>query len=473
MGSVDNADLVVAVLDDDRRVGSMITKFLEQHGFRTRTYDKPENCLANQKKNPVDIIITDLRMPCIDGIEVLKAVKEITPDTDVIMVTGNADKNVAIQALRLGAFDFFEKPVNADELIETVKRTVRYQTLLRERNRYADQVSQMSRREAGRWGIEGFVGQAPAVLKLIEDVRLLQKATDIPVLVTGESGTGKELVARAIHAQSERSGRPFVPVNCSALPHDLAESLLFGHMKGSFTGATADRIGCFEQADGGTLFLDEIGDMPPLVQVKLLRVLEDGNITPVGASRARHVSVRVIAATNADLHNKTAKGDFREDLYFRLSGFVLHLPSLRERRDDIPLLAEHFANRIATEMGLSQVQMDETVIAALKAYVYPGNVRELKNIIERALIVSGGTITTEHLHFLNIKRRPASENGATKVSGEVVLAEAEGSTMADGEKLMIERALRESGGNVAKAARRLNINRTKLYRKMAALGIEH
>ena len=464
-----NKNIEIAVVDDDRRVSSLIARYLANEGFRTRTYDRPETCLKNQAKNPCDVIITDLRMPDMDGIELLREIKAITPETDVIMVTGNADKNVAIQALRLGAFDFFEKPVNGEELLETVKRTLRYQSIVRERNHYAAQVSQLAKRECDRWGIDGFVGETVAVKKLLEDVGLLQKASDICVLITGESGTGKELIAHAIHGRSDRSDRPFVPVNCSALPHDLAESLLFGHVKGSFTGATVDRTGCFEQADGGTLFLDEIGDMPLTIQAKLLRVLEDGNVLRVGGAKPKHVDVRVIAATNADLRNRVSTREFREDLFFRLGGYVLELPPLRERRDDIALLAQHFAKRISSEMGMKEVVLKDDVLSALKAYDFPGNVRELKNMIERALIVSGGgEISPSHLQFLSV--RVAGNDGA--VSGAPVATENNSPVrLADAEKDMLVKALARTGGNVAKAARDLGINRTKFYRKMTAYGI--
>lgn len=470
MPSLSKPEVVIAVVDDEIRVANLIAKYLQKEGFKTRTYDKPEVCLKTQKRDPADIIITDLRMPDMDGIEFLRNIKELSPSTDVIMVTGNADKNVAIQALRLGAFDFFEKPVNGDELVETVKRTVSYQSLLRERDHYADQVSELARRESDQWGGEGFIGQTQVVRKLLEDVRLLQKASDISVLIMGKSGTGKELIARAIHSRSARAARPFVPVNCSALPHDLAESLLFGHVKGSFTGATSDRSGCFMQADGGTLFLDEIGDMPLPVQSKLLRVLEDGNIMPVGGARAQHVDVRVVAATNADLKEKVKERSFREDLFFRLSGYILQLPPLRERRDDIPLLAQHFAARLSSDMGMRKVQLSMPVIEALLTYDYPGNVRELKNMIERALIVSGGNVKPENLQFIALdssnvlNHKPADEPTQDKAN--------DFASIADAEKTAIEKALIRSGGNVAQAARLLKINRTKLYRKLKEYDIK-
>ncbi|OGG54874.1 MAG: hypothetical protein A3F84_13185 [Candidatus Handelsmanbacteria bacterium RIFCSPLOWO2_12_FULL_64_10] len=271
------------------------------------------------------------------------------------------------------------------------------------RQRADEQLDLISRQEARRWGIEGFVGQSQTVQKIIEEVRQLQSAGATGVLICGESGTGKELIARALHFGGPRARGPFIPVNCAAIPHDLAESSLFGHVKGAFTGATSDRKGYFEQADGGTLFLDEVGDMPMELQPKLLRVLEEGRITPVGGAQERQVDVRVVAATNADLSAGLAKGVFRQDLYFRLARFTVQVPPLREWKEDIPLLSTHFLGMFAAEMGLTPVGLSAAALAMLRGYSFPGNVRELKNIIEYALIKSGGAaIEPEHLHFLDL-----------------------------------------------------------------------
>jgi DNA-binding NtrC family response regulator len=285
------------------------------------------------------------------------------------------------------------------------------------------------------------------------------------VLITGESGTGKELVARAIHFGSMRARAPFVPVNCVAIPAELAESILFGHVKGAFTGAIMDRKGCFELADGGTLFLDEIGDMPTTLQVKLLRVLEDGCVTPVGAAEARKVDVRVITATNADLDARIAAGSFRQDLFFRLARYSVMTPPLRERIEDVPLLAAHYLKIFAAEMGQKPPALTRDAAAALQAYHFPGNIRELKNIIERALIEGGGeTILPGHLHFLS--SAPAH---SPAINGEVQknFTTALPLNLAEAEEALIQRALDETGGNIAEAARLLGVHRTRIYRKLA------
>ena len=277
------------------------------------------------------------------------------------------------------------------------------------------------------------------------------------MLITGESGTGKELVARAIHHHSPRAAGPFVPVNCVAIPGELAESLFFGHTKGAFTGATADRKGYLELADGGTLFLDEIGDMPATLQGKLLRVLEDGEVTPVGASKSRRVDVRVLAATNADLPAKMAGGDFRQDLYFRLARYTVETPPLRERREDLPLLATHFLSVFASEMGMAAPAIETDALATLRTYPFPGNIRELKNVMERALILSGGQpITRGHLQLF---QRSVETNSLPSPAGLLPL------NLDAAEQELIRRALDETGGNVAEAARLLGVNRSRIYRR--------
>lgn len=470
-----NASVVVsiAVVDDDPLVCETMRLYLTTGvGCAVRVFTSAQQCLDSMAAAQLDIIITDLHMPGMDGLALLKEVKRRSPFTDVILMTGQADKDIAIQALKWGAFDFFEKPVFGDEIVATIQRTVRYRTALQDRDRYAEQLSFVSKREAQQWGIDAFVGQSAAIRKLLDDIRLLQRAANTPVFVTGESGTGKELVARAIHFGSSRAARPFIPVNCSAIPTELAESILFGHVRGAFTGATADRKGCFELAHEGTLFLDEICDMPLTMQAKLLRVLEDGIVFPVGQTQGRQVNVRVLAATNADLKQRIATERFRVDLFHRLTAFALHLPPLRERTDDVPLLAAHFARMLASEMGLPVTPMfSREALDALTQYQYPGNVRELKNMIERALIRCGGqTIGVENLEFLNV--------GGQRTSAEArpsVLPVIEPSGMADlplnlkaAEYAVIRRAMLTANGNVSEAARLLGINRTKLHRKLAA-----
>lgn len=463
----------VLVADDDPAVGQLITTYLQRIGCQTRTFTDSRACLAEVKHAPPDIVITDLYMPDLDGLALLREVKQRSPSTDVIVVTGGADKDAAIQALRLGAFDFFEKPFSGEELTETITRTVRYRTAVAERDRFEAQLSFVSAREAERWGIEAFVGKSEAIQKLLHDVRLLQGSGGTSVLITGESGTGKELVARAVHFGSPRASRPFIPVNCSAIPAELAESTLFGHVKGAFTGATADQKGCFELADEGTVFLDEICDMPLTLQCKLLRVLEDGIVTPVGLNTGRFVNVRVVAATNGDMKSRVEDGRFRADLFYRLAGFTLHLPPLRERPGDIALLARHFARTLAGEMGLSTPGFHRAALEVLQEYRFPGNVRELKNMIERALITCGGQeVRAEHLLFLDVgSGRPRPPASSAPASGSPASAAAVDGplNLREAERAAVRRAMQTAGGNVSEAARLLGITRSKLHRKLALL----
>jgi DNA-binding NtrC family response regulator len=460
----------VYVVDDDPNSCNVISALVRQLGLEVRSFTDPVSCIGALTPSPPDIVITDLVMPRMSGLDVLERTKKISPTTDVVLVTGEADKASAMRALKLGAFDMFEKPVHAETLTAAIKRTLAYRNLLSERDRYAEQVSFLSRQESARWGIDALVGASKAIRKIVNDIRLLHRTGDTAVLVTGESGTGKELVARAVHYGSPRAAHPFVPVNCCAVPGELWESVFFGHTRGSFTGATADKKGCFEMADKGSLFLDEIGDMPVILQTKLLRVLEDSVIMPVGATRGRCVDVRIIASTNADLMRRIQDGVFRSDLYHRLAVFTIAIPPLRDRREDIPLLANHFLSRFADEMGLTKPSLSAAAMESLSCYSFPGNVRELRNLIEQALIRSEGRpIGPEHFS-LSGRIGPVSESPAKVHPAAQTEAPASGGmplNLREAEACLIRRALQESDGNMSKAARLLGINRTRLYRKMS------
>jgi len=458
--------ITVMVVDDDPSVRQLISKHLSNAGYRVSNFADAETCLRAFAEEPSDVLLTDIDMPGMDGISLLAEVKKLQPSTEVVVITGKAQKENAIQALKKGAFDFFEKPVDLGELIETIHRTVRYQTLLKERDRLSRQVAEMSEREAKRWGASGIVGSSSAMKKVLAAVEALRKTDRTTVLIQGESGTGKELVARAIHIGSSRASRPFIAVNCAAIPEQLAESVFFGHVRGAFTGAAADAKGCFDTADGGTLFLDEIGDMPSNLQTVLLRVLEDGIIVPVGSQRGHSVNVRVIAATNANLSERVASGRFRQDLYYRLARYTIDIPPLRTRKEDIPPLAEHFVKLLAGEMGITPPALGTDVMASLKAYDYPGNVRELKNIIERALIEAGGKqIAVSHLHY-----GPGRAVAPPSVSGSVPrdAPPADGDSLPlnlkEAERALVRRAMEAAGGNMSKAAQLLGISRAKAYR---------
>lgn len=468
-------DVRIAVVDDDIRTVKTIALQMRKLDCEVCAYSDPRECVAALEENPVDILVTDLSMPDMNGFEVMHRVLDAAPDTDIIVVTGEADKDNAIKALRMGAYDFFEKPVNSTELLHTIERTAGYRAAVQDRDRLAAQLSHITQAEAKRWGIDAFIGKSDPVKKIISDIRLLESIDNTSVLITGESGTGKELIARAIHFGGWRSSHPFIPVNCSAIPENLAESTLFGHKKGAFTGAVADHKGYAELAHKGTLFLDEIGDMPAAIQAKMLRFLEDQIVTPVGAVRGVEVNVRVIAATNSDLQAKMARGEFRADLFYRLATFTFEAPPLRERKSDIPLLVKHFAETFSREMGFdSTPEVTTEAMELLKQHSFPGNVRELKNVLERALIKSRGqAVCPEHIQLLETPA-PAPQSGRPGAGGngtetpENALAPLP-FNLEVAEQMLVKRALAEADGNISAAARLLGVNRPKLYRMLASL----
>ena len=463
--SVPEAGYAIAIVDDYAHAAEMIAAYIRRMGCSPSVYTNPLVFLDELKNTAFNIVITDLRMPQMDGISLLKKIRKQSPDTEVIVVSAHADKKAAIEALKQGAYDFFEKPVCGEELVATIKRTMGYQEVLRQRDALAQRISLVTEQEAKKWGIQAFVGNGPAMKETVNTVRLLQKSGKTTVLVLGESGTGKELVARAIHFGSARATAPFVAVNCSALPCDLAESILFGHIKGAFTGAISDRKGQFELAAGGTLFLDEIGDMPILVQTKLLRVLEDGIVIPVGKADGRRVDVRVISATNTDLKERIASGRFRLDLYHRVAAYEMVLPPLRKRPEDLPMLARHFVAMLSEEMGIPQPAISLDFLAALNEYPFPGNVRELRNILERAMIDSRGKeLRTDHLSLTAVSRPEGHADGAP---APVAVTEALPVNLKELEAQAVQRAVDQAQGNMSAAARLLGIGRTKLYRMIA------
>lgn len=462
------SSVAIVCVDDDRHALYALGYALRRATSDLRLFENPEDCLRELGNKAADILIVDLDMPGLTGLDLLKEAKRRWPDIEVIIATGHADTTNAIQALKAGAFDFFEKPVHPDELLASVARTVRYRTVLQERNRCREQIAHLVGRETRRFGLDAFVGASPAIRRVLDDIVALQSSDRTSVLITGESGTGKELVARAIHAGSARANRPFVAINCSAIPETLAESVLFGHLKGSFTGASVDRRGSFELADGGVLFLDEIGDMAPLIQAKLLRVLEDGMVEPVGATSPRKVDTRIIAATNADLDSRVAESRFRQDLFHRLARFRVRLPPLRERKEDVPLLAQHFVNVLCEEMGLPPRSLPRDVLDRLQAYDYPGNVRELRNLVEQALIRSAGSpLRPEHVLLpAPLMARQAQSDASPPSSprdggwGQLPL------NLKELQRLALREAMVRSRGNVSAAARLLGIGRSTLYREL-------
>jgi DNA-binding NtrC family response regulator len=445
-----------------------------------------------------DLILLDLRMPEMDGLETCRRLQAqtSTKDVPVLFLTASNDTRDIVEAFRVGGVDYITKPFYQEEVLSRVENHLRTARLMRElgrknralheeierrerlgleRDHLAGRLSHIADREAQRWGIEGFLGNSPTVNKILKEVNMLRDAPAATVLITGENGTGKELIARAIHFGSARADGPFVPVNCSAIPEHLGESLFFGHKRGAFTGANRDQNGYFELADGGTLFLDEIGDMAPSIQPLLLRILEDGLVQPLGATSPRPVNVRIVSATNQDLQGRIQTGAFRQDLYFRLARFHVVAPPLRERQDDIPLLAAHFLRLFANETAMPEPEITPSALAALQAYTFPGNVRELKNIIERALLESGGSdLQPEHLHFFNTeqttdKDRPSVHQSSPSPHGEPLYTLP--LKLSEAETLVITQALQKTRGNISAAARLLDINRHKLNRMMARLDL--
>ena len=425
-----------------------------------------------------DLILLDVMMPGLDGFETCRRLKAeaATRDIPVLFLSARGETGDIVQGFAAGGVDYVIKPFQQEEVLARVRthlEKARLTRALTEKNRELEaeiarrrtlsgRLSMISQSESERWGIEGFVGQSRTMRRIFEEIDLLQHNPTVSVLITGESGTGKELVARALHFGGAQADGPFVPVNCSAVPADLAESLFFGHTRGAFTGADADRVGYFELAHGGTLFLDEIGDMPLDLQPKLLRVLEDGRILPVGGREEKTVEVRVVAATHADLPAQVAAGGFRQDLYFRLARFVVQAPPLREHREDLSLLARHFLTLFAQEMKLDPPSLSPAALQVLEGYDFPGNVRELKNIIERALIQSrGADIQPEHLQFAPaIPAAPSQTSGpATGDDPEEIPLNLEEASL-----WVIRRALERTRGNVAAAARLLGTSRTRIYR---------
>jgi len=485
----------VLLVDDQPANLTVLTAALEPAGYEILAAPTGAAALKVALRAQPDLILLDILMPELDGLETCRRLKRetATRDIPVIFISARSEMASLVEGFRAGGVDYVAKPFQAEEVLSRVATHLRLHRLtreLREKNealesRTAQLTAESERRqqaesalqhadeklavisglEAERWNLAGLVGSSRHIRKITEDIRRLRAFAQTSVLILGESGTGKELVARAIHFESARAKGPFIPVNCVAIPGELAESMLFGHTKGAFTGATTDRKGYFELAHGGTLFLDEIGDMPSALQVKLLRVLEDGCVTPIGASRSSKVDVRIIAATNANLDARITAGNFRQDLYFRLARYIVATPPLRERPEDVPVLATHFLRLFAAEMGMKPPAFDPNAMEELQAHDYPGNVRELKNIIERSLIESGGgIIRPEHLGLpmktaTSPPPRPTAERQERVAALPLNLAETE--------DLLIQRALQQTGGNIADAARLLGVHRTRIYRKLA------
>jgi DNA-binding NtrC family response regulator len=446
------ARATILVVEDDAAMREMLREALEEDGYAVEAVGGGRPGIERVKRGGIDLVVSDVKMPDLDGLDMLREIKAMTPSPHVITITAFGSIDTAIRAVKLGAFDYITKPFEIDQLILSVEKALAERALRSEVVRLRAEVQRNYR-------FDNIVGKSAPMRELFDLIRRLS-ASAATVLVTGESGTGKELVAKSIHFNSPRRGRPFVPLNCAAIPDTLLDSELFGHKRGAFTDARADRAGLFVEADGGTLFLDEIAELSPTLQAKLLRVLQEGEIRPLGASRAERVDVRVIAATNKDLETRLKTGAFREDLFYRLNVIHLHLPPLRARAEDLLALSEYFLGTAATRAGKDVRGLHETAKKAILAHTWPGNVRELENTIERAVaLCEGGVIRVEDLPVSVRERRPGEPDTLTT-------ALARGLTLAELEREFIQRVVTAEGGNKTRAAQRLGLDRKTLYRKL-------
>ena len=447
----------IAVLDDEARMADVIAMVLRREGHHVEPFRDGTAALAALREQPFDLLLTDLRMPAPDGLTVLREALAIDRELPVILLTAHGSVSSAIEAIRHGAFDYVEKPFDNDELKALVQRALDWTRLSRE-NRY------LRSELRSRHSIDQIVAASEALRDALDRARRAAKSP-ATVLVTGESGTGKELIARAVHYHSDRVGQPFVAVNCKALAAGVLESELFGHERGAFTGAERARGGLFEQAHGGTLFLDEIGEVDAEFQAKLLRVLQERTVRRVGGDVAREVDARVVAATNRDLRAEVAAGRFREDLYFRLAVIPIHLPPLRERRDDIVPLARHFLSKWNAELGRNLRGWSDEVEAWLARHEWPGNARELENAIERGVVLARGDVLELEDLVLDGQEGRAAARADESAAG---LRSFLDGAAAD----RIRTVLAETGGRRAEAAARLGVERTTLYRLMRKFGID-
>lgn len=441
----------ILVVDDEEGIRRILRQVLEYEGHEIRTAASGGEAITSYNELRPDLTFLDVKMPRMDGLEALDRIREADPTALVVMISGHGTIETAVEATRRGAYDFLEKPLDTDRLLLTIRNALQQRGLAEENARLRGEVE--SHYE--------IVGHGFAIRSLLDRIETVAP-TDARVLITGENGTGKELVARAIYRLSSRADEPFVEVNCAAIPSELIESELFGHRKGSFTGAHADRTGKFEQADGGTLFLDEVGDMSLAAQAKALRALQDGTVTRVGSDRPVRVDVRVIAATNKGLEKEIEDGRFREDLFFRLNVVPIHVPALRERREDIPMLARYFVERAQEEQRLPARRLTTEAIDRLTRMTWQGNVRELRNTVERLLILARGTEITA----ADVERLVSGAASAEARDGDLLDADTFAAFKERAERAYILAKLRENDWNISETARTIEMPRSNLYKKI-------
>jgi two-component system nitrogen regulation response regulator NtrX len=444
----------ILIVDDEPGVRSALSGVLRDEGYSVEAVDSGEACLERVTRGGVDLIVLDVWLPGMDGLATLQRLRERQVDAQVVLISGHGNIESAVRAIKLGAFDFVEKPLSLDKTVLVVRNALRQRRLEDEYRLLRARVDRP----------QTMVGESYAMRQLRDQVAMAAP-TNGRVLILGENGTGKELVARTIHSMSRRRNAAFVEVNCAAIPEELIESELFGHVRGAFTGAVADRRGKFEVADGGTIFLDEIGDMSLKTQAKVLRVLQEQTMEAVGGTARIKVDARVLAATNKDLQAEIRAGNFREDLYFRLNVVPIFVPPLRDRQEDIPLLADHFMAEFAREYGRRLKRFNAPATAAMQRYSWPGNVRELRNVIERLMImVPGDEIGRDDLSFME---HPHAEPPKPAPAEKLTLLEARDRF----ERALILSTLAEQQGNMSRTAEVLGVERSNLYRKMRAFGI--
>ncbi len=448
----------IVVVDDEQDMRTFLEILLRRSGYSVVSFPSAEGALSYCRANPFDLVITDMRMPGMDGLTLLKELKAIDNEAPVIMITAYASVETAIETMKYGAYDYLTKPFNIDEIKMNIAKALDFRKLKQENRLLRQKISQSR-------GIKSIVSQNPAMLEIFRIIRGVA-ATKASVLITGESGTGKELIARAVHYEADPDNERFVAINCGAIPENLMESELFGHERGAFTGAVTEKEGLIEQADGGTLFLDEITEMPLQLQVKLLRFIQERTFRRLGGKEDKTVDLRVIAASNKDLATEVQAGRFREDLYYRLNVIHIDLPPLRERREDIPLLAEYFLRKYCAMHGKTMHGITKEAMKRLEGFEYPGNIRELENIMERAVALESGDMLTEAvLPEPEARQRvPSSRNYDLELSDDGIDLE---KTVEDIEKEMITRALKKAGGVKKKAAELLGLSFRSMRYKLS------
>ncbi len=452
--------LSIIILDDEQRLCDEMAEYLRKRQYQVFTSNHPDDFFNLLKNNSVEIAIIDIRLPKMSGLEVLKQLKILLPDTEVIMISGHGDMNSVIEAMRNGAFDYFQKPFRIHDILFAIERTQKF-ILLNQRLKEKENTIRVLADKLSENIGSPMIGKSPAITEVFRLMERVAASDKTNVLVTGESGTGKELVAHGIHLLSNRHNQPFFSVNCSAIPNSLFESEFFGHRKGSFTGALDDRQGAFEIASKGTLFLDEVGDMPIEQQAKLLRAIEEQKIRAVGAKNMVEVDVRIVAASNQQLEQMIEEKKFRYDLYHRLGSFIIHLPPLRQRKEDIPLLVNHFVDFFSQRMNKRNIQVSDEALCLLAEHTFPGNIRELRNMVERAMILAGESLLQpEHFPLM-----PNTQAANLKITEDPA------SILNENEKNAILRALEQNNYNKTKAANDLKLTWQALHRKMKKYNI--